>query len=870
MKKITFLLAFLIMGTAMAQDFSMVVKNYLNNNRAQLSFQPEDIADPRISTHSFSKSMGLENVYVTQYHQGLEIFNSNSSFAIKNGTVLNANLSFVTGISSKVNTTNPSLSASAAVQKAASHLNLGSAVNLQVLETISPTEVIFSNGGISLENIPVKLGFQSTQDGRLKLAWDLSIYLLDASHYYSIKIDAVTGEMITVNDWVTSCDFGTPDHGHFSTEDKNKIESMLFKLRSNDFSFAGNDPQYRVFALPLESPNHGPATMVANPADPIASPFGWHDTNGAAGAEFTITRGNNVYAQEDRDANNGTGASPDGGANLIFDFEYNFNTNPVNMLDAATTNLFYWNNIMHDVWYQYGFDEASGNFQENNYGNGGAGSDSVNADAQDGGGTNNANFSTPPEGFNPRMQMFLWSPSGPPGTPLEINNGPLAGEYTAVPATFGNPLPEVPITADLVLVQDNDAGASIDPTDACDPILNGAALVGKIAVLRRGECEFGFKVLAVENAGAIAAIVVNNVGGEPIAMGPGDVGGSVTIPSVMVNQADGEAIIAALENGQTVNGSLSESGPYAIDGDLDNGIIAHEYGHGISIRLTGGANNSNCLSNDEQMGEGWSDWFGLMLTMMPGDQPEDIRGIGTYAIGQSTTGGGIRNAPYSTDFNINDFTYGDTNSGSISRPHGIGFVWATMLWDLNWAMIEEYGFDEDVYYGTGGNNIAMQLVIDGIKLQNCNPGFVDGRDAILMADELNNNGANRCLIWKVFADRGLGVSASQGSSFSRSDQVEAFDLPQECEFLGTGDNGSAEGNLVIYPNPTNGIINIATRTALGDATVAVYDLNGREVLTTTVLLNDTVSVNAQSISQGVYLVKIEAENYTHTAKLIIN
>jgi hypothetical protein len=270
------------------------------------------------------------------------------------------------------------------------------------------------------------------------------------------------------------------------------------------------------------------------------------------------------------------------------------------------------------------------------------------------------------------------------------------------------------------------------------------------------------------------------------------------------------------------------------------------------------------------MGEGWSDWFGLMLTMMPGDQPEDIRGIGTYAIGQSTTGGGIRNAPYSTDFNINDFTYGDTNSGSISRPHGIGFVWATMLWDLNWAMIEEYGFDEDVYYGTGGNNIAMQLVIDGIKLQNCNPGFVDGRDAILMADELNNNGANRCLIWKVFADRGLGVSASQGSSFSRSDQVEAFDLPQECEFLGTGDNGSAEGNLVIYPNPTNGIINIATRTALGDATVAVYDLNGREVLTTTVLLNDTVSVNAQSISQGVYLVKIEAENYTHTAKLIIN
>jgi len=42
-----------------------------------------------------------------------------------------------------------------------------------------------------------------------------------------------------------------------------------------------------------------------------------------------------------------------------------------------------------------------------------------------------------------------------------------------------------------------------------------------------------------------------------------------------------------------------------IDGDLDNGIIAHEYGHGISIRLTGGPSDSDCLNNSEQMGEGW-------------------------------------------------------------------------------------------------------------------------------------------------------------------------------------------------------------------------------------------------------------------------
>ncbi len=45
------------------------------------------------------------------------------------------------------------------------------------------------------------------------------------------------------------------------------------------------------------------------------------------------------------------------------------------------------------------------------------------------------------------------------------------------------------------------------------------------------------------------------------------------------------------------------------DGDLDNGIIVHEYGHGVSNRLAGGPANTSCLNNQEQMGEGWSDYF---------------------------------------------------------------------------------------------------------------------------------------------------------------------------------------------------------------------------------------------------------------------
>ncbi|PTL98998.1 MAG: peptidase, partial [Bacteroidetes bacterium] len=754
MKKLLYVLALFAVTFATAQEFSETVGSYLNNNRSVLGLQSQDVAEFSINSNSYSKSMDLDNVYVNQMHQGIEIFNSTSSFAIKNGAVVHANLRFTENVEQKVNTTTPSNTAITAISQAASTLGIQGSTNLELLETVGANSFIFSNGNISLENIPVKLVYQSTESNTLRLAWDLSIALLDGSHYYSLRVDAVTGALIDTIDWTVSCNFGEAPHSH---ENKSNGQSILFPETAAMSFSAVSGPEYRVFPIPAESPNHGPDVLLSDPANPVASPFGWHDTDGVAGAEFTVTRGNNVLAQDDIDGNNGTGASPDGGADLHFDFPFDLTTQPVDYLDAATTNLFYMNNIMHDVYYQYGFDEAAGNFQENNYGNSGNGSDSVNADAQDGSGTNNANFGTPPDGGNPRMQMFLWSGGSGPTDLLDINNGPLAGSYSGVPATFGGSLVGFNLTEDLVLVEDDDAGTSTDPNDACDVITNGAALSGKIAVIRRGACEFGVKALAAQNEGAVAVIMVNNVAGAPIPMAGGAVGGSVTIPLFMVSNVDGEAIIAELSmavvNG-TINGTTITPD---IDGSLDNGIIAHEYGHGISNRLTGGPNNTGCLNNQEQMGEGWSDWLGMMITIEPGDQGADGRGIGTFALGQPITGGGIRPFPYSTDLSVNPHTYDDIKTAAV--PHGVGSVWAAMIWDMTWDLIDQYGFDPDIYNGTGGNNIAIQLVLDGMKLQPCNPGFVTGRDAILMADQLNNAGANQCLIWEAFARRGLGLSA---------------------------------------------------------------------------------------------------------------
>ena len=855
---------FIAVGFAYGQDYTGAIDSYLNTNKTQLGLQTQDFEDIIVERQSYSKSMDLDNVYVLQRYQGIEVFNSNSSFAIKEGTVNYASLSFSENISQKVNTTTPAISAGTAITNAAQELDLNSPTNLELLETTSANSFVYSNGSISLNNIPVKLVFQKMEDNSLRLAWDLSIYVLDASHYYSVRIDAVSGSLINTGDWVVSCDFGA-ELGH--SELAHKENSVLFS-KEEAMTVSAGGAQYRVFPLPAESPNHGPDELIADPSGAgDGSPYGWHDIDGAPGAEYTITRGNNVWSQDDINGNNGTGSSADGGAGLNFDFPFDFDQHPNVWIEAATVNLFYMNNIMHDVYYEYGFDEESGNFQELNYSGLGNGSDSVNADAQDGGGTNNANFATPPDGSNPRMQMYLWS-GALEGDILTINNGPLAGGYFGIPAGFGGPIP-AGLTEDLALVEDDDSGASTDPNDACDPIINGGDLNGKIAVIRRGECEFGFKALAAQNEGAVAVIMVNNVAGDPIVMGGGVFGDQVTIPLFMLSNEDGEPIIAELMVA-TVNGTINavvEGEP--IDGDLDNGIVAHEYGHGISNRLTGGANTTSCLNNAEQMGEGWSDWVGLIITMEPGDQAEDRRGIGTYAVGQSTDGNGIRQFPYSRDMTINPLTYADL-PGTGGQVHAVGTIWSTMLWDLTWFLIDEHGFDADIYHGTGGNNIAMQLVIDGMKLQGCSPGFEDGRDAIIAADLAANGGANECIIWNAFARRGLGFSASQGSSGSVGDGTVAFDLPDGCDPLGINDNGSIEDKLIIYPNPSNGNINIKALINLGDATVSIFDINGRKVYNKEVTLQDTINVNAENLRTGVYIIKINGVDYSHTAKLIIN
>ena len=175
---------------------------------------------------------------------------------------------------------------------------------------------------------------------------------------------------------------------------------------------------------------------------------------------------------------------------------------------------------------------------------------------------------------------------------------------------------------------------------------------------------------------------------------------------------------------ETINATLEDNpaGQINRDSDLDAGVIVHEYGHGISNRLTGGPANTSCLGNQEQMGEGWSDWQTLFLHAAPSDTATTPRPVATYlTFEDAATGFGIRAFPYNTDNIANPLTYSDIPTQSV--PHGVGAIWANMLWEMYWNLVGELGYDPDLYYGSGGNNIAYQLVLDGMKLQPVQPGL---------------------------------------------------------------------------------------------------------------------------------------------------
>ncbi len=632
-------------SSSFAQDYNLeAAKTHLQNNQKKFNLSGTDLKEMTVSSAYLSPTTGWYHVYFNQTYQAVEVYNGILNVTLKDGHIIHIANSFIPDLAIQLAETTAArnIDAKGAYINALKSLNLKTTA-LEQIEQISAVtnaqgeavKYLFRDKNTSDEPVEVKLFWfqhQTKIEGKLvpkiSLTWSVNFLTKDKQNAWNVQVDVGTGNILSTLDNVIKCNFG---HSHRSDQNLGKCQELAKQKDSPSAKKALAANSYNVFDYPLESPNHGNRSIVTDPYNRFVpagtgpgSTNGWHNDGTS---NYTDTRGNNVFAQDDTNADNSGGVRPNP-SNYDFDYSYTLglNTAAANQ-NASITNLFYWNNFIHDVLWKMGFNEAAGNFQTNNMTRGGLGNDVVYADAQDGSGTNNANFFTPVDGNSPRMQMFLWN-----------------------------------------------------------------------------------------------------------------------IPST-----------------------------YLADSDFDNAIIAHEYGHGWSIRLTGGPNNSSCLQNVEQGGEGWSDYLGLMLTtnwalLQPNITSANIpRGIGTYVLGQGTSGLGIRPYPYSYNMaGVNPLvTYAAVGNTSFSEPHGIGSIWATMLWDMTWEIIFQDNAIEANIFNTDnmiGNVVALKLVNEGLRLQPCSPSFVQARDAILAADQALFAGRYRCAIGRAFARRGLGLNASTGTS----------------------------------------------------------------------------------------------------------
>ncbi|KAJ2847797.1 hypothetical protein IWW36_003671 [Coemansia brasiliensis] len=544
---------------------------------------------------------GITHVYAVQTFNGIDISNAVANVNVsKDGKVISSSESFVGNLTASAAAhpgfTAQSSSLDVAKQALAvlgQHLDI--AVEQSISNKITASAVASSTGGqpyILLEKVPealsisgtatAQMAFTQQADGSVVATWLVNLEQQD--HWWNAQVDLAAGKVVSLADWYASSE------------------------------------SYYVYPKDVVSPASGKRTLVVDPANSSASPKGWV-TEGS-------TYGNNVWAQNNPLGGNGwkNNHRPDA-QDGKFEYDLDLTQQPSSYVDAAITQLFYTNNIMHDLSYIYGFDEAAGNFQDVNYSGKGAGNDAVIANAQDGSGTNNANFATPPDGQRPRMRMYVWTMTNPQR-----------------------------------------------------------------------------------------------------------------------------------------------------DGDLEQDIVAHEYTHGISNRLTGGPSNADCLNYGESggMGEGWSDAVANILRLKASDTKDTDLILGDYVYTKN-----IRNYPYSTSMRTNPSTYKYLDRPDYQEVHAIGEVWAEMLYEVMWALIEKNGFADDIFAHdlSKGNSIMLQILLDGMKLQPCTPTFIDARNAILQAEKNLTGGKNKCVIWSAFAKRGLGVNASGQDGGKHS---EDYTVPSDC------------------------------------------------------------------------------------------
>jgi Zn-dependent metalloprotease len=351
-----------------------IARNFLGRHTSLFALSSSDIDNLKVVMEDSDR--GTSFLEYSQTIGGIEVFEGQVQVAVNgNGEVLSVREGFL--VTDQQVNLNATLTEEQGIARAFAHA--GRKISGPFVEVMTRTEKgetsRFANPlSPNLEEVLSELNVVRIGD-TARLAWHV-IAEIGPGEWYELLVDAQNGKLL---------------------------------LRHNLYVSEAQGTVY------IEAPDKGARQLVSFVGDTVINTAaGWMGTS-------TVTTGNNVEAYLDTDANNAPDPNNTTGlsnghafaANQNFTFPFSTTVDPRTQQAAIVTNLFYYNNILHDYAYTLGFTETARNFQTNNYGRGGLGNDSVRAEAQDGSGTNNANFATPPDGQRPRMQQYLFTAPNP-------------------------------------------------------------------------------------------------------------------------------------------------------------------------------------------------------------------------------------------------------------------------------------------------------------------------------------------------------------------------------------------------------------------------------------------------------------------------
>jgi extracellular elastinolytic metalloproteinase len=275
-------------------------------------------------------------------------------------------------------------------------------------------------------------------------------------------------------------------------------------------------------------------------------------------------------------------------------------------------------------------------------------------------------------------------------------------------------------------------------------------------------------------------------GGAPGQYGARDNANMLTLP-------DGTPSITNMYLWQPLAGAF-----YApcVDGDYDQAVIGHEFGHMIENRMIGkGVRRQGHHAG--AMGESFGDLNGMEYLNEYGYVP--ISGENRYSVGAYVTSNKYRairnygmNFPYAGGIPqpgrypfVDALNFSDMGYDIVGQQvHANGEIWSATNFDIRRALIRKYGRRHQVECADGkrpvdqcpGNRRWIQLYYDAMVLMPVGPTMLDARNAILAADLARFAGANQRELWWAFATRGFGQS-SVTTSNQDAQPKPGFDSP---------------------------------------------------------------------------------------------